>query len=266
MAKDVAVKKETTVVAFDADILLADSGAGMEGMTQDDLMIPRLSMLQKVSDQVNKRHGAYVEGAEPGHIFDNVMGSITDGEKGVVVVPISYRRLHIEWKPDRQGLVADHGSDPSCLANCERGGKGEYVTDEGNEIVPTGEYFVYVINEDDGSFSPAMLSMSKSQLKKARRWNSMINRLQIPHPNYEDKKLTPAMFWNAYRLTTVPEENDLGDWFGWDIEMLFDAASGGIIQQWPTGQNIYMSARNFKKQLASGEVKVSPEATEDDLM
>mgnify|MGYP003654509931 CR=1 FL=1 len=67
MAKDVAVKKETTVVAFDADILLADSGAGMEGMTQDDLMIPRLSMLQKVSDQVNKRHGAHIRQCDGNH-------------------------------------------------------------------------------------------------------------------------------------------------------------------------------------------------------
>ena len=140
MANEVVKKKESNVVAFDESILLQDAGAGQEGMNKEDLMIPRLSILQQMSPQVNKRDGAYVQGAEPGFILDNVANIATDGEKGITVVPISYRRAHIEWKPDRGGLVADHGPDSACLENCTRGSRGEYLTDEGNEIVPTGEY------------------------------------------------------------------------------------------------------------------------------
>ena len=266
MANQIAKKKDNNVITFDSDLLLADAGAGMEGMTQDDFMIPRLAVLQQMSPQVNKRDGAYVDGAEPGHIFDNVSGQASDGEEGITVVPISYRRAHIEWKPDRGGLVRDHGSDSGILEGCSRGAKGEYLSFDGNEIVPTAEYFVYVV-DNDGGFSPAMLTMSKSQLKKARRWNSMINRLQVPHPSDETKKFTPAMFWNAYKMTTVPEENDQGSWFGWNIDMLFDANSGGIIQNLKSGRDIYLAARNFKDQVSSGEVKVSPEtqADEEDL-
>ena len=68
-------------------------------------------------------------------------------------------------------------------------------------------------------------------------------------------------------MTTVPEENDQGSWFGWNIEMLFDASSGGIIQNLKSGRDIYLAARNFKDQVSSGEVKVSPEtqADEEDL-
>ena len=164
MAKNVAMKKSTALADFDDSIFLEDAGAGQEGMGREDLMIPRLSILQQMSSQVNKRDGSYVEGAEPGFILDNVGAKAIDGEAGITVVPISYRRAHIEWKPDRGGLVADHGSDSSCLERCTRGGKGEYLTDEGNEIVPTGEYFVFMI--DDDGFSPAMLSMAKSQLKR----------------------------------------------------------------------------------------------------
>ena len=72
------------------------------------------------------------------------------------------------------------------------------------------------------------------------------------------------MFWNAYKLTTVPEENDQGSWFGWNIEMMFDANSGGIIEQLPNGTGVYLSAREFKDQVSSGEVKVSPESEKDD--
>ena len=261
MAKNVAMKKNTALADFDDSIFLEDAGAGQEGMGREDLMIPRLSILQQMSSQVNKRDGSYVEGAEPGFILDNVGAKAIDGEKGITVVPISYRRAHIEWKPDRGGLVADHGSDSSCLERCTRGGKGEYLTDEGNEIVPTGEYFVFMI--DDDGFSPAMLSMAKSQLKRARQWNSIINRLMI---DAGGKRINPAMFWTSYQLTTVPEENDQGSWFGWSVKMLHDAASGGIIANHPEGKDIYLAARDFKSQLASGGVRVAPEAQEDDVM
>ena len=257
-------KKETgnNVVAFDEYIMIEDAGKGTEGMTQDDLMIPRLSVLQQMSPQVNKRDGAYVQGAEAGMILDNVAAQAFDGEEGITVIPISYRRAHIEWKADRGGLVADHGPDSAGLGGCSRGDSGEYLTAEGNEIVPTGEYFVFVVDAD-GNYSPALLSMAKSQLKKARQWNSMINRLQVPHPSGEGT-FNPAMFWNAYNLSTVPEENDQGSWFGWSVKQMFDARSGGIIQNLPNGKGIYLAAREFKAQVAAGEVKVSPESAPED--
>ena len=159
-------------------------------------------------------------------------------------------------------MVADHGADSSCLESCSRGDKGEYFTDEGNEIVPTGEYFVFMINKD-GSHTPAVLSMSKSQLKKARQWNTMMNRLQIVA---NGKQINPAMFWTSYQLTTIPEQNDQGAWFGWSIKMNHDADSGGIIKKLKNGKEIYLAARNFKAQVAQGEVKVSPESQDDDVM
>jgi len=214
-----------------------------------------------MSDQVNKANGSYVKGAEPGMILDNVANKAINGESGIEIVPISYRRAHIEWKKDRGGLVNDHGSDEGVLEKCSRGDKGEYFTDGGNEIVITGEYFVFMIEKD--SYSPAVLSMSKSQFKKARTWNTMMNRLQI---NANGQMINPAMFWTSYQLTTVPEKNDQGSWFGWSFKMNHDAKSGGILKNHSQGQEIYLAARNFKKQVAQGEVKVSPESQDDDVM
>ena len=115
MAKQMTAKSQSNLTTFDESILLEDVGAGQEGMGAEDLMIPRLTILQQMSDQVNKRHGSYIDGAEPGMIMDSVSNVAYDGEQGITVVPISYRRAHIEWKADRGGLVADHGPDSSCL-------------------------------------------------------------------------------------------------------------------------------------------------------
>ena len=67
------------VIPFDASILIEDADASLKNMTQDDLLIPRLKILQAQSPEVNKADGGYVKGAEAGHIYDNVSGNITDG-------------------------------------------------------------------------------------------------------------------------------------------------------------------------------------------
>ena len=60
-SKNVAKKKETSVALVDESILLQDQGSGAEGMDSQDFMIPRISILQQMSPQVNKRDGQYVE-------------------------------------------------------------------------------------------------------------------------------------------------------------------------------------------------------------
>ena len=200
-----------------------------------------------MSKQVQKRENTYVKGAEAGMIYDNVAKAVHDGEVGIRVVPISYRRAHIEWRKDMGGWVADHGSDDSCLSNCTRGDKGEY--------------FFFLITED--GYTPAMISMCKSQLKKAKQWNTMMNRLMV---DVNGRKVNPAIFWTSYTLKTVPEQSDAGSWFGWSVECDFDAKSGGIIKNLPNGEEIYLAARDFKSQLKAGYVQVSPAPQDDEVM
>tara|TARA_R100001015_G_C4633910_1_gene199513 strand:- start:1883 stop:2668 length:786 start_codon:yes stop_codon:yes gene_type:complete len=257
MAKQAVAKKKDNVVALVNDeMLFEDKGAGAEGIGTQDLMVPRIQILQSMSPQVNKRDGKYVDGAEVGHIFNTVSGEAVDGEKGITVVPIKYRRAHIEWKPNRGGFVRDHGSDASILEQCTQEEDYKQRLDNGNEIVTTSEYFLFIINKD-GSHDPALLSMSSSQLKKARRWNSMMNHLRIPKPDGSGI-FNPAMFYASYKLTTVPESNDQGDWFGWDVECL-DGNSGGILESLKNGQGVYMDARSFKEQVSEGRVSAAPE-------
>ena len=260
MAK-IEVKEESNVIAFDPSILLEDAGTAGENMTADDMLIPRLKILQAQSPEVNKADAAHVKGAEAGMIYDNVSGKTADGEKGITIVPVSYRKTNIEWTDERK-LVKDHGLNPASLENCVLDDRGKLRTPDGNSMVPTAEYFVYVV-EDDGNYSPAIISMSSSGIKKSKKWNSMINRLQIPHPSGKGS-INPAMFWTAYTITSVPEQNDMGSWFNWEVSMKFDAKSGGIIKNVDSGQSIYLEAREFRKNIQSGDVKVAPDSPADD--
>ena len=260
MANEVELKKESNVIPFDASLLLEDAGSASDNMTADDMLIPRLRILQSGSPVVKKSDGAYVKGAEEGMIFDNVSNQLFSGETGITVVPVSYRRTFIEWTDDRK-FVADHGLNCTALLDsCTDDGRGGLKTPEGNSLVNTSEYFVYQVDKD-GGYSPAMISMSSSGIKKAKKWNSMMNRLQIPHPSGTGT-LNPAMFWTAYQITTVPESNESGSWFNWEISMKFDAKSGGIIQNLDAGKDIYLEAREFKKKVQSGDINVK---SDDDI-
>ena len=59
----------------------ADAGIQTGVITQEDLALPFLKILGQLSPEVNKRDGKYVEGAEPGMIFNSVTGELFNGEK-----------------------------------------------------------------------------------------------------------------------------------------------------------------------------------------
>ena len=257
MAKQLAEKKQQQVATIDPSILVEDANSAGDTMSSDDLLIPRIRVLQAQSPQVIKQKSEYVEGAEAGMIFDNSSNVCYDGEKGINVIPVNYRRCYIEWD-DKRNFVKDHGSDPKILESCTIDGYKHY--NGTNEVSTTAEYFVFVV--EDNNYFPAMVSMSNSAWKVAKRWNSIINRLMIPNPN--GGTMNPAMFWNMYNLYVVPQSNDQGAWFGYEIKPVYDAKSGGIIEQLENGTEIYLAARAFKEKVVSGDVQVQQDESSAD--
>ena len=105
----VAVKASNTAVAL-ATEFEEFAGVGMEEVGSEDLAVPFLRILAQLSPQVNKRDGAYVQGAEAGMVFNTVLNEAYSGEEGILVVPCFYNRRYVEWKPRAAGggLVASY--------------------------------------------------------------------------------------------------------------------------------------------------------------
>ncbi len=242
--------KKTGAVAV-VDAFQEDAGAGQETMSADDYAIPRITILQALSPQLQKNKSEFLDDADVGDICDTVSAQLWSGEEGIVVLPISYRRAYIEWKTreDGGGFVADHGSDGAILDGCSKNEKGMDMTKDGHQIVTTAEYFAFVINAETGAFHPVVISMSSTQLKKARRWNTMMNQFQMK--NKDGKSFNPPMFSRLYHFTTAVESNDRGTWFGWNIK------PGEIISTISGGMEIYNEAKNFRTRVMSGEIKAS---------
>jgi len=245
MSTKLAKQQTKTLATAPTLDLEADSKLGQEQMSQKDFAIPNLTILQDLSPQTKKQRPEFIKGAEVGQICDPVAGEIFDGEKGIIIIPVHYRRAHIEWKPNRGGFVKDHGLDETMLNRCVRTDDGKNVLPGGNIINTTAEYFVLMVKED-GTTSPYVLRMSGSQLKKSRRWNTMINQLRVP--SKDGGTFNPAMFYRTYLLASVPESNDKGSWMGWKI-----SADKNVLEL-EGGANIYVAAREFHKQIKDGLV------------
>jgi len=250
-------EEQNLVTANLAAMMMEDEGAGRENMTAKDLAIPRLTILQALSPVCTKGDPAYIKEAEVGEIFDNIQGERFSGDSGIVVVPVTYRRTYLEWKPRKLGggFVADHGADPEILKLAERNEAGQDVLPNGNTLIQTAEYYCVMINPLTGIPHHVVISMASTQFKKAKLWNSMMSNLMIPRPDGKGV-FNPAIFYQSYLMTTVPESNDKGSWFGWKIvphKPTVELAEGG---------ELYLGCRTFRTAIAAGEVKV---AAPDDL-
>jgi hypothetical protein len=105
-----------------------------------------------------------------------------------------------------------------------------------------------VVNEE-GFPEPALITMKSTQLKKSRKWNSMMLSTKLIG---KAGPYTPPMFSHLYRLTTQAESNDKGKWFGWEVEKI------GPIED----ADMYVAAKQFASTVTSGDAKVK-HASED---
>jgi hypothetical protein len=74
-----------------------------------------------------------------------------------------------------------------------------------------------MVMSDDGIPEPALITMKSTQLKKSRKWNSMMMSTKLMGKN---GPYTPPMYSHLYRLTTQAESNDKGKWYGWKSSVL----------------------------------------------
>ncbi|MEY2824474.1 MAG: Vibrio phage, partial [Pseudomonadota bacterium] len=88
--------------------LVGKTGArGAENVSTDDMIIPRIELVQALSPARNKKDAAYVEGAEEGMLFNNVTRELY-GEF-VLVIPVYYVKQYLVWKDRKQGGGGSNG-------------------------------------------------------------------------------------------------------------------------------------------------------------
>lgn len=225
-----------------ANMFEDDAAKGLGAIGQEDLALPFLKILGQLSPEVNKRDGKYVEGAEPGMIYNSVSGELFDGVKGIDVIPCFYKLEYIEWKDRGEGLgapVAIYNSSSDIMSKTTPDANYKDRLPNGNYIEKTASHFVIVAGD---SPSTALISMKSTQLKISRKWNSMMSGIKMKGAN---GMFTPASFSHIYKLKTTQMSNDKGTWFGWEVSKV-----GPV-----TDKGLYDQAKGFSDSISKGSVK-----------
>lgn len=243
MAKNLPAVTESAGLPVAIDDLAVDAGMGLSNVHADDQAIPFLQLLQQLSPQCQKRGAGYVEGAEPGMIFNSVSGQVAEE---LIVVPVAYQREIVEWRPREQGggFVAKHPVDSPILAQATKNDRGQDILPSGNLLANTAYHYVLVVKED-GTWEQAVVSMASTQLKKSRKWNSMMTAIKMRRK--DGTPFTPPSFLFQYRLATELEQRDGNSWFGWAI-----SPAGQV-----TDPVLYSVAREYALAVGEGTVRAA---------
>ena len=245
----VATKPAAVAIATNAGFA-SMAGAGFENAGRDDFAIPFLVILQSGSPQCKRSDGAYIPGAAEGMLLNSVTKQVIDtATEQVIVVPCAYDRSFVEWvtREDGGGFVRQLpvAQGLELQQQCERDEKNRDILPNGHQLNDTRSFYVMVI-DDAGNPTPAFLTMTSTQIKKAKQWLMQQNLLKLK--DGRGAAYTPPMFAAKWQVTTVPEQNEKGSWYGWAFEFteFFPSVDD------PT----FQAALLFHKSVTKGDVRV----------
>jgi hypothetical protein len=196
--------------------LFAQDAAYAGEFGTEDRAINFLRIAQSMTPQAKKLDPNYIPGCEEGVFFTSLTRRVLPS---VRFLPSYWTKNYTWWKPRNAGggLVKNFATDKEAsrlleaTRNPDNGRlelRGMYDGLPVVEVVEADLYFGFIV-DDDGTLEECVLSLTSTQLPKARKWNSLMHALRHP------KTGQPLpLFARVYDLTTVGEQNERGSWAG----------------------------------------------------
>ena len=191
-------------------------GRGNEEVGQN-LTIPRVKQLQKMSNEVDKHHGDYVVDADPGDFFNSLTRENYGDE--LFVISLKFKTEYVVWKSREAG-----GGYGGAFSTDVEAATFISKQDKPEEWVPeeTHSHVLLIKNPDTGDLSrtPVIMDFSRSKLRVSKAWNSQIG----------DKGGDRfAALWRLYPVSTANRAGEqflnLGiDFAGWCKKEDYEAA------------------------------------------
>jgi len=235
--KQVATKKSS----LPSSILFEDdAGAGLEKVKNESIALPILKLLQNGSGEAQKRNQNYVEGAEPGMFLNTVTKRVYDGAQGITVVPCHYKLEYQEWSDFGTGQGRPENIYPDSsdiLSKTSKDQMGKDRLPNGNYILTVGQHFILIIGEDGGT-ETALVSMSSSQGKVSRKWNSMMLSITLQGKN---GPYTPASYSHMYKLSSVLNTGKGNQWYGYAVQKVGPVEDAAVYER---AKQFYNSLNN----------------------
>lgn len=204
---------------------------GLQNVRPDDILMPRIKILQARNPECLKNNAKYIPGAKEGMFLDT---STKELWEELEIICCHFQIDYIKWSPRKEqggaglGFLGNLGQDPIVTKGL-RYEDYRWLTKEGDHIVDTRQF--YVLNRVGPSWRPSMFSMTDSQSTPARAWITMMTNIKretskgiIPMPAY----------FQSYKCKLVPKTRENYEWVVWDItpgEEILDIDPSGFLLQ-----------------------------------
>lgn len=186
---------------------------GSEEVGKDDLVLPRLAIIQAISPELDENDAAFIEGAKNGMLFNTLTRELMTE---ILVIPIKFEKPYLLWRDRKKG--GGFGGQFASMEEAEDAVSAREVPGEW-DISDTPTNLCIAIPKEGKPYEIA-IPMPKSKAKVSRNWNSMIRLAGGPR------------FGRVYKITTVDDKNAAGDKYknfkvemaGFPTKELFDKA------------------------------------------
>ncbi len=236
---------------------MGDEQRGSENVTIQDITIPRLSMVQDLSPQRKKNNAEYIEGCEEGMLFNTVTTELYPSS--VLFVPAYFRLEWLVWKHrdaggGLQGVFATQEEAVEFVGQHPLAGQMTEKNEPVLDVQDTAQHFGLLLDPNSPAEDPRateiVISMSKSQLKPSRQFNSQI-------------RIAGGDRWERlYRFSAVQVDGGKGEYYNWKVEQL-GFVSEAIFAQ---AEVLYDSIKTGQRDVNREEPIAQEEATDDDNM
>ena len=205
-----------------------DAEKGFENVRQESLALPILKLLQNSSGEAQKRNQNYVEGAEPGMLLNTVTKRLYNGDTGINVIPCYYKLEYQEWADFGTGSGRPeqiYADDSDIISKTTRDGNKDRLSN-GNYILTVHQNYVLIVGDD--AVETALISMSSSQGKISRKWQSLQMSQTMTDAN---GTYTPASFSHIYNLSSVLNSGKGNQWYGYAVKTIGEVKDPSLYQR-----------------------------------
>lgn len=206
------------------DYIRKDDRRGTENLGIQDLVIPRLEIVQGLSPAMKRGDPGYINGAQQGMLNNSVTRELYGDV--VQLIPVHFAVQYLVWRDrklaEAKKLPTDggfFGAYPS-LEEAKERAETEGGEDAAIVVIDTPTHLCLLLNRKEGRIDEIMMSMPRTKAKISRQWNTMVKLAGGPR------------FSRAYEVKTVLQKNPKGDFYNFSItplgfppKPLFDKAS-----------------------------------------
>jgi hypothetical protein len=218
------------------DHLKAGTGRGNEKVGVDDLVIPRLEIVQGLSPAMKPTDPGYIKGAQQGMLNNSVTRELYGDTAHLV--PVYYSKQWLVWRDRKkaqelkigteQGFFGAFNTPEEAEARAKQeGGEAKAIT-----VIDTPTHLCLLLNMATGAIEEIMVSMPRTKAKISRQWNSMC------------KLAGGDRFSRVYRLGTSLQKNALGDFYN------FTVSPAGF-----ASKDVYAKAEALYTKVAEGKIR-----------